>query len=392
MKLHIVWLSALVLTGCGTIPSAGPFSNVSGENTVEIAQTPTTTQAESAGPTVALLNASADVLGSLDLATTTEDRQWPAVGDPGKLKINIGDTLAITIYEQKAGGLFIPEEAGVRPGNFVSLPVQPVDSSGNILVPYVGSIHVAGQTPYAVSRTIVAALANRAINPQVVVSYADRGGAEVSVLGEVNAAQRHALSFQGERILDAIAKAGGPRFPAYETYVTLQRGDREYTLLLDDVVLNPAYNVYLQPGDTLVLYREPSAFTAFGAVTRGGGYDFGKRALTLSEALGKAFGLDVARANAGEVYVYREVAKDKLLAGSEPHGPRADELQGFPDTVPLILRFNLTRPGGYHLAQGFAMQNKDVVFVPDADTINLLKFISVILPSSGSAVNIKTLN
>jgi hypothetical protein len=39
------------------------------------------------------------------------------------------------IFEAEAGGLFVPSEAGARPGNFVTLPEQIVDSNGNITVP-----------------------------------------------------------------------------------------------------------------------------------------------------------------------------------------------------------------------------------------------------------------
>src|SRR5215471_12236648 len=38
-----------------------------------------------------------------------------------------------------AGGLFIPLEAGIRPGNFIRLPNQAVDNNGNITVPYAGT-------------------------------------------------------------------------------------------------------------------------------------------------------------------------------------------------------------------------------------------------------------
>jgi hypothetical protein len=41
---------------------------------------------------------------------------------PRQIKFGIGDTVSVSIFEAAAGGLFIPIEAGVRPGNFVTLP------------------------------------------------------------------------------------------------------------------------------------------------------------------------------------------------------------------------------------------------------------------------------
>jgi polysaccharide biosynthesis/export protein len=60
---------------------------------------------------------------------------FPDRRPPREIKFGIGDTVSVTIFEAAAGGLFIPIEAGVRPGNFVSLPNQNVDTQGNALCP-----------------------------------------------------------------------------------------------------------------------------------------------------------------------------------------------------------------------------------------------------------------
>jgi hypothetical protein len=43
---------------------------------------------------------------------------------PRGITLGIGDVVSITIFEAEAGGLFVPSEAGARPGNFVTLPDQ----------------------------------------------------------------------------------------------------------------------------------------------------------------------------------------------------------------------------------------------------------------------------
>src|SRR6266487_6716714 len=77
---------------------------------------------------------------------------------PPKIRLGIGDVVSITIFEAAAGGLFIPSEAGARPGNFVTLPNQIVDSKGNITVPYAGTIRAAGRTPSEIQQAIIDAL------------------------------------------------------------------------------------------------------------------------------------------------------------------------------------------------------------------------------------------
>ena len=62
---------------------------------------------------------------------------------PKRITLGIGDVVSLTIFEAEAGGLFLPSEAGARPGNFVTLPDQMVDSDGNITVPYAGTIRAA---------------------------------------------------------------------------------------------------------------------------------------------------------------------------------------------------------------------------------------------------------
>jgi uncharacterized protein involved in exopolysaccharide biosynthesis len=63
---------------------------------------------------------------------------------PHEIRFGVGDVVSVTIFEAMAGGLFIPVEAGVRPGNFITLPNQNVDTRGNISVPYAGAIRAAG--------------------------------------------------------------------------------------------------------------------------------------------------------------------------------------------------------------------------------------------------------
>src|SRR5262249_16452083 len=88
---------------------------------------------------------------------------------PRDIVFGIGDIVSVTVFEAASGGLFIPAEGGVRPGNFITIPNQPVDVHGNISIPYAGSIRALGRTQVQVQDSIVSALKNRAIEPQAVV-------------------------------------------------------------------------------------------------------------------------------------------------------------------------------------------------------------------------------
>lgn len=108
--------------------------------------------------------------------------------------------------------MFTPPGPGaVRPGNFITLPNQAINSKGDISVPYDGTIHAAGRTQIKVQQAIVDALKNRAIEPQVVISLVDQRTSLITVLGDVNRPTVPPATAAGERLLDAITRAGGPK-------------------------------------------------------------------------------------------------------------------------------------------------------------------------------------
>src|SRR5207237_9064971 len=136
----------------------------------------------------------------------------------------IGEVASVTIFEPAAGGLLIPLEAGVRPGNFVTIPDQLVDSNGNITVPVAGLIKTAGRTSVQVQEEIVNKIKNRAIEPQAVVTLAQQRTSLISVVGAVSSPLRFAVpaSGAGDRVLDAITRAGSIAGPGSDIWSRLE--------------------------------------------------------------------------------------------------------------------------------------------------------------------------
>ena len=212
---------------------------------------------------------------------------------PSTIRFGIGDNVNVTIFESAAGGLFIPAEAGIRPGNFVALPVQQVDASGNISVPYAGTIKAAGKTNVEIQNEIIQRIAHRAIEPQVIVSLAEQRSSLVSVIGEVKTPGRFPAPWSGarDRITDALTRAGGISSQGYESWVTLERQGKRATVPFENLISYPSNNIYLQPGDQIYVYREPQKFLAFGAMGQQGVFNFDAWRINLAEAVGKAKGL-----------------------------------------------------------------------------------------------------
>ena len=93
-------------------------------------------------------------------------------GRPPPPRIGIGDTISITIWEAAGGGLFGTSPiGGVSPGSrSVAIPEQVVGADGGVSVPFAGRIPVAGRSTVDVQRGIEQRLAEKAIEPQVIVT------------------------------------------------------------------------------------------------------------------------------------------------------------------------------------------------------------------------------
>jgi polysaccharide export outer membrane protein len=287
---------------------------------------------------------------------------FPDRRPPREIKFGIGATVSVTIFEAAAGGLFIPIEAGVRPGNFVNLPNQNVDIRGNVSVPYAGAIRAQGRTPSEVQQAIVDALKNRAIEPQAVVALIEQRTSLISVLGDVNNPNRFPANAAGEHVLDAITRAGGPRSQGYDTWVMLQRGGRRATAPFGALLYEPSNNIWVHPDDKIYLYREAQTFLAFGAMAPTGGsflqtggqghFEFGAWRISLAEGVGKAGGLNDALAEPAAVLLYRGETRDV----AERLGIDCSRFPG--PIIPVIYNVNFRNPEGYFLATKFQMRNK----------------------------------
>jgi polysaccharide export outer membrane protein len=287
---------------------------------------------------------------------------------PTDIKFGIGDVVSVTIFEAAAGGLFIPIEAGVRPGNFITLPNQNVDSAGNISVPYAGAIRAKGRTPSEVQTEIVNALKNRAIEPQVVVALVEQRTSLISVLGEVNTPIRYPANAAGEHILDAITRAGGPKGQGFDTWVMLERLGQRTTIPFGQLVYEPANNIFVKPDDTIYVYREPQTFVAFGASGSQGQFNFDAWRISLAEGVAKAGGLNDSLADPASVFLYRGETRE----AAERLG--ITDLGRYPGPIiPVIYNINFRDPAGYFLATKLQMRNKDVVYASNAESVEAAK-------------------
>jgi polysaccharide biosynthesis/export protein len=370
-----------LLPACTLLPGTGPTSDAVSDGATAGVRSTTSLP-------YALVDVSADTIGFLSQPNLiTFKGEFPDKRAKPNQVIGVGDVLDISIFEAAPGGLFTPgQAAGARPGNFVALPPQAVDQKGSIYVPYAGEIPAAARTIPEIQQAIVARLRNRAIEPQVVVGLNAQHSSVVSVLGDVNTPGVLALNSVGERLLALLARAGGPKFEAIESYVTLQRDGKRVKVLLSRVVHDPNENIFIRPNDVIFVTREAPSFTALGALNQNVfGFNteiaFDVETLSLAQAMGKAGGLNDQQSDPSELYVYRYEQRhflDKL---------GIDTGRFVTDAIPTIYHINLRDPSGMLLAAGFQMRTKDVLYVANAKVVDYYKFLTLVDRTTNSVSN-----
>ena len=371
-SLTVAWL-ALGLAACALTPSAGPTTRTIGKNS----------GAALDESTIAVVDVSNELAHRLVAnAKVPQFSEVLGEGQPVGTLIGRGDVLDISIWEAPPAALFGAISSDSRGSGSsstsrgASLPEQVVDNEGRVFVPFIGAITVAGLTPDRVEAIIVSRLAGKAHQPQVLVRVAQNTNRTVTVVGEFSNSGRIPLGPRGERLLDVLALVGGTRHPVAKTTIQIARDSRLVRMPLDAVISDPQQNIRLQPGDIVTALFQPFSFTALGATGRNEEIPFESTGLTLSQALGRAQGLQDSRADAKGVFIFR-LEPAELLAGES--GVLVKPLPN--GTVPVIYRVNLKDPRSLFVAQTFPIRDKDILYVSNAPIADIQKFVNVIYSS-----------
>lgn len=371
--LAIAWclVGPAVLGGCGFISMSGPASiDVQTENSATLP--------------FAVVKLDGNALQVLE---KYEPNGLPgAFADsrpPASIRFGIGDIVSVTIFEAAAGGLYVPLEAGVRPGNYVSLPDQAIDNDGNISVPYAGLVRANGRTNVQIQEDILQRIKKRAIDPQVVVTSSQQRSSLVSVFGEVRTPVRFPMPASGaqDRITDAITRAGGISGQGWETWVVLERGGKRATVPFANLVYWPSNNIFVLPGDRIYLYREPMKFVAFGATGQQGEFAFDAWRISLAQAVAKAGGLLDLQADPGSIFLYRREPRDV----AQQLGVDCSRFGG--DSIPIVFKVSFQDPAGFFVATKMQMRPFDVMYVANAPSVDITKVLNFINTATATADN-----
>jgi len=257
-----------------------------------------------------------------------------------------------------------------------------VDRAGRVEIPFAGMVSVAGRTTTEVQQIIERRLAEKASQPQVIVTWISGDANSVIVSGDVKNPGRRPLGLTRENLLDVVALSGGPTHASADTMVSVTRGGVTASAPLSTIETVPSENILMEPQDRVQVDFAPRTFLVFGATGRVAQTAFEDRRVSLAEAMARSGGLDDSRADPASVFLFR----------MEP-APMARAI-GLGDAVapvPVIYRANLSDPQNFFLMERLAMRDKDLLYVANAKTVQLYKFLQLIYTVVTPAVTAKTI-
>lgn len=374
--IAMITLSLLLSSCAGWLPSSGPSSS----EVKDVAESP-----RLSGIQLVDLN---DSVARRLLAQRKQElfSEKFGVGKPTAWIIGTGDVVEVSVWEAPPGTLFsssaLESRSAPASSRVTAFPEQMVDSDGLITIPFAGKVLAGGRTPQQVEAEVVARLQGLANQPQVLVRVLRNTHATVTVVGEVASSARMPLTPGGERLLDALAASGGVRQPVNKMTVQVTRGDSVQSMPLEMVIRDPRQNITLQPGDVVTALHQPSSFTILGASGKNEEINFEAQGISLAQALARGGGLQDNRADAQGIFVFRLESLDALDWPSKP-------VRTTPDgKVPVIYRADLKDPATFFVAQSFPVNNKDILYVANAPSVELQKFLNIIMTLAYPVINV----
>lgn len=369
----MIMAGIVALSGCSTYPTWLPSS---GPNAKQIAQAPQSSTV--AGIQLIEVN---DAVARKVLASQQKLLFSETFGQAEYAgKIGHGDVVEVSIWEAPPANLFgtamVDPRSGASGAHMTVFPEQMVNKAGKINVPFAGTVQAADRSAQEIESAIQDALKAKANQPQVLVRVIRNASSNVTVVGEVANSLRMPLTAKSERLLDALAAAGGARMPVGKTTLQITRGSQVHSLPLDSIIQDPKQNIPLQAGDVITALTQPLSFTVLGATGKNDELNFEAQGISLAQALARAGGLQEQRSDAQGLFIFRFEDPAALLSNVDSSG---NPMQVTPDgKVPVVYRVDLKDPAMFFVAQSFPIRNKDVMYVSNASAAELQKFLNIL--------------
>ena len=347
LQMMVLGVVATAVAGCSSMPAFGPDAEaIQGASQENAAQTADPLPFQLVEVTAATLPASSASFASFPAA-------FRAQGFRGADEvIEAGDQLDIRIWEVAEDGLF------ASAGNRETLLTVQVSNSGNIVVPYAGSIPAHGLTAAKLREVLLERYKGKAVSPEIAVEITATHAREVTILGDVRTPGRVEIGSRGVRLLDLIAQAGGTSDAPWEVMVHVQRDSITGSMSLASILDHAEGNIVAMPGETIHIDHQPRRFAVYGGVSRPANIEIPVEDAHLAYLLAEVGGLNDRVAQIRSVFVFRPTADAGLATAYQ---------------------FDFSRPDALLLASAFRLMPTDITYVASADAADFNRFVSILL-------------
>ncbi len=239
-----------------------------------------------------------------------------------------------------------------------------VDEEGYLYFPYIGRVKIGGFTITQVREILTQKLDKVLQRPQVDVKVVVFRSQKIYVGGEVRNPATYTVTDIPFTLSEAINRAGGFLPTADQSRLVVSRGDRTWTLNFQDLQSrdNRLDQILLKDGDSiLVNHRDESTVYLMGEVRTPSSIPTRNGRLSLAQALSEAGGIANLSADARSIYVLR---------------------RGKADNTVDVFHLDAYSPVAMVMADRFALQPRDVVYVDAGTLVRWNKVMTLLLPTT----------
>lgn len=276
-------------------------------------------------------------------------------------RLSAGDVLSIQLWAYPEITPPIQDATNIKAVGY------PIDPNGNVQLPLVGSVHIAGKTLAETNRFLHNQFAKYLKHPDVVVRVLSYEGRRYFVNGQVIRSGQYTLNDQPISIYTALGQAGGVDTKTGDTTnIQLIRNGKTYnlnTIQLEKQGLS-LHQLLIQPNDTIfVNTKQDQKLYVMGESSRSQALTLRDQGMTLSDVLGESEGINPTSASAARIYVMRTDLSTKQST---------------------IYHLNLSSLGNLALANQFAMQKNDIVYIDATGLTRWQRIMNQVIPFSSA--------
>lgn len=279
-------------------------------------------------------------------------------------RLGPGDRLSVRIWESGTATVFTGT-------NGASIGEITIDEQGKLYLPYAGAIPVSGLTITEVRDSVMRRLRTIVLRPQVDVQVAERRSTLVTVQGDAAKTGTYPIERGRTRLGSLLAEVTPNQKNPEMLNVAVRRNGQVGQVRLTDIYKDPALDIALHPGDSIILNEVIENVTVLGAAGVQGQVRIPERNFTVVDALGQARGLNPEAADPRGVFVMRA--------------------QTQPGASPLVYQFDMRRPDAIALANRFVLQNEDAVLISNASWAQTRQVISAFAQGMASVRSAATI-